>query len=304
MRLTPLIAACLLCGSMSAQKPATNKSSQPSASPTSTSKPTSSSTAGQSIVKLTNKDTLWLTVEQGEKVIHHMVKPKETLFSLAKFYSLSLEELYEYNSTFQTDPVLRAGGFVRIPIPNKAIKRYKIPGFVNSKHAVICYVVQPGDNLYQICKRNFDMPVDTILKRNKLKNNNIQPGQAIHMGWMGVEGIPLEWRKSKVPTANDVLGAQFGQQKVKYKEVSSQGICHWNPDNSEKGDLYALHREAAIGTIISVTNPANKSTTFAKVIGRIPPNLPNHVEVVLSPAAAKRLGAKQNEFMSRVKFLK
>jgi LysM repeat protein len=296
MRLTPLFAACFLAGSLLAQQPKDNQKSQPS--------PSSYSTSGQPAIKLTSKDTLWLTVENGEKVIHHSVKPKETLFSLAKFYSLSLEELYEYNSTFQTDPVLRAGGFVRIPIPNKAIKRYKTNGFVNAKHATICYVVQPGDNLYQICKRNFDMPVDTIVKRNKLKNNGIQPGQAIHMGWMGVEGIPLAWRKSKTPTANDVLAERFGQQKVKYKEVSSQGICHWNPDNSEKGDLYALHREAAIGTVISVTNPANKITTFAKVIGRIPPNIPNHVEVVLSPAAARRLGAKQNEFMSRVKFLK
>ena len=124
------------------------------------------------------------------------------------------------------------------------------------------------------------------------------------MGWIGTEGYKLEWRKDRNPTTNDALKSHYEQQKVKYKEVSSQGICSWNKDNSEVGDLYALHREAAVGTTISVTNPANKKTVYAKVIGRIPANYSKNAEVVLSPAAAKRIGASTGEFMTRVRFLK
>lgn len=253
---------------------------------------------------LTSKDTLYLTIEEGKKIIHHKVKPKQTLFSISKFYSLSLEELYEYNPHFQTDPALKAGDLISIPTPNIAIKRYKRKDFKSSANAPLCYVVQPGDNLFGICKRNFDMPVDSIKSRNKLKNNSIVPGQLIHVGWIGTEGYKLEWRKDRNPTTNDALKSTFEQQKVKHKEVSSQGICSWNKDNSEVGDLYALHREAAVGTTISVTNPANKKTVYAKVIGRIPANYSKNAEVVLSPAAAKRLGATAGEFMTRVRFLK
>lgn len=253
---------------------------------------------------LTSKDTLYLTIEEGEKIIHHTVKPKQTLFSICKFYSLSLEELYEFNSQLQTDPVLKVGDLIRIPTPNIAIKRYKRKGFVAAQNAPLCYVVQSGDNLYQICKRHFEMPVDSIKTRNKLKSNNIVPGQVIHVGWVGTEGFPLKWRVGKSPTGNDALKSKFTQQKAKHKEVSSQGICMWNKDNSEAADLYALHREAALGTTIAVTNPANKKTVYAKVIGRIPANYAKKAEVVISPAAAKRLSASSSEFMTRVVFLK
>jgi LysM repeat protein len=286
MRLTPIILAVCLPIFISAQTNTATKTPKP-ASPL-----------------LTGKDTLYLTIEKGEKIIHHTVKPKQTLFSICKYYSLSLEELYEYNEQFQTDPVLRVGDFIRIPTPNIAIKRYKRAGFKASENAPLCYVVQPGDNLFQICKRHFEMPVDSIKQRNKLKSNNIVPGQVIHMGWVGTEGFPLKWRVGRKPTENDALKTKYEQQKAKHKEVSSQGICMWNKDNSEVGDLYALHREAAIGTTIAVTNPATKKTVYAKVIGRIPQNYAKNAEVVISPAAARRISASSTEFMTRVIFLK
>ncbi len=253
---------------------------------------------------LTSKDTLYLTIQEGQKIVHHRVKAKQTLFSLAKYYCLSLEELYEFNPRFQTDPILQKGELVAIPTPNIAIKRYKRKDFKTAQNAPLCYVVQPGDNMFQICRRHFEMPVDSIKERNKLKKNTIIPGQLLHVGWIGTEGYKLEWRKDRKPTASDALKAKYDEQRVKYKEVSSQGICHWIKDNSEIGDLYALHREAAIGTSISVTNPANKVTVFAKVIGRIPDNIANNAEVIVSPAAAQKLGAKNTDFMTRVRFLK
>ena len=256
-------------------------------------------------IALTSKDTLFLTIhEGGQKIIHHRVKAKQTLFSLAKFYCLSLEELYEHNPRFQTDPVLRIGELIAIPTPNIAIKRYKKKTDKPSQIAPLCYVVQPGDNLYQICKKQFEMPVDSIKGRNKLKNNNIVPGQLLHVGWIGTEGYQLSWRKDRKPTGGEVLKTRFDQQRAKYKEVSSQGICHWNKDNAEVGDLYAMHREAAIGTTIAVTNPATKATVYAKVIGRIPKNYANNAEVIVSPAAAKVLAAKETDFMTKVRFLK
>jgi LysM repeat protein len=254
---------------------------------------------------LTARDTLYLSVESGKKIVWHTVKPKQTLFSLSKFYALSLEELYEFNPEFETDPVLRVDALVRIPTPNIAIKRYKKKGFIPSKNAPIVYVVQDGDNLYQICKRYFDMPVDTIMKRNGLKTNVLRKGQLLHMGWIGTEGYQLEWRaNSQKPTPEATLKARYDQQRPKYREVSSQGLCVWNKDNREQAHFYALHREAAIGTIVQVTNPATKKSTFAKVIGRIPPNYARSTEIVLSPAAAKRLGTSSDEFMTRIKFLK
>lgn len=253
---------------------------------------------------LTSRDSLLLTVEAGKKFIHHPIKSKQTLFSISRYYNIGLEELFEHNPAFRDDPTLRIGSRVKIPIPNKAIKRYKSSSFVASQNTSIYYVVQPGDNLYQISKRYFEMPVDSIAKRNRLKNNAIRPGQRLQMGWMGTEGIHADWRPVRPVTESDVLKSQFTESKRNKKEISAQGVCFWPKDSKEKGSLYALHREAAIGSIIQVNNPMGNRTVYAKVIGRIPESYERNIEVVLSPEAARKLGARDPRFFVKTKYLK
>lgn len=253
---------------------------------------------------LASADTILLTVDGERKIVHHYVKPKQTLFSVARFYGLSLQELYELHPEFQTEPVLKVGAFITIPIPNRAIRRYKGSNFDVAKAIPICYVVQSGDNLFQICKRYFKMPVDTIMKRNRLRSENISPGQLIHIGWMSTDGIPAEWRAAIAPTSLDTHKARYGEEKKTHKEVESQGVCFWQRDSNEKGDLYALHREAAIGTVMAVTNPMSRKTAYAKVIGRIPAGYESNIEVILSPAAARQIGARDPRFFVKVRFLK
>ncbi len=252
---------------------------------------------------LSAKDTLLLKVTNGKKFVMHPVKAKQTFYSISKYYSLSLEELYEHNPQFRSDPTLRVGSQVKIPIPNLAIKRYKTKKFTASQNVPIYYVVQEGDNLYQICKRNFGMEVDSVIKRNKLKGTAIKPGQYLLVAWMGTEGVKQEWRPAKQSAQSSALKTQYEQEKTKHKEVDSQGVCSWQKDSKEKGDLYALHREASIGTIIQVINPMG-GTVYAKVIGRIPEGYERNIEVVLSPEAAKKIGARDPKFFVKVKFLK
>lgn len=265
----------------------------------------SQTTAASAGSLLTPKDSILLTLDNGQKLIHHIVKPKQTLFSLAKFYGLSLEELYALHPEFQTDPTLRVGMLISIPIPNRAIRRYKGTTFDAAKFAPIYYVVQPGDNLFQICKRHFSMSVDSIKTRNNLKSDQLQPGQLLHIGWLGLEGISAEWRSPAAPPTTDQAHQQrFDEEKQARQEVSSQGVCFWQKDSNEKGDLYALHREAAVGTVIAVTNPMSRRTVYAKVIGRIPAGYESNIEVVLSPAAARQIGARDSRFFVKVRFLK
>lgn len=260
--------------------------------------------AAEPLWLLSSRDSLLLKVENGQKIIWHTVKPKQTLFSIARYYNLRLEELMEYNPEFRYDPTLRIGTLVKIPIPNKAIRRYKGNGFKSAEYASIYYVVQSGENLYQISKRYFGMPVDSVAKRNRLKDNNIQPGQRLHIGWMGIEGVHSNWRITGPITESDVFELDYSQEKKGRKEVSSQGVCFWQKDSKEKGDLYAMHRNAAIGTIISVNNPMSHRTVYAKVIARIPDGYENNIEIILSPEAARKIGALDPKFFVKVKYLK
>lgn len=253
---------------------------------------------------LTSRDTLLLTVEDGKKYIHHPIKAKQTLFSISRYYNIGLDELFDLNPELRLTPTLKVGERIKIPIPNKAIKRYKNTAFVASANTSIYYVVQPGDNLYQISKRYFEMPLDSVSKRNRLKNNKIKPGQRLHMGWMGTEGVHPEWRPNREDPTAEALKPKYLEEKKNKKEISAQGVCFWPKDSKEKGALYALHREAGIGTIIYVNNPMSNRTVYAKVIGRIPEGYEKNVEIVLSPEAARKLGARDPRFFVKTKYSK
>lgn len=255
---------------------------------------------------LSSKDTVLLIVQHNQKIVLHEVKPKQTLFAITKYYGITMEELYAYNPEYQIQTTLQPDALIKIPVPNKAIRRYKGEEFKKELYAPIYYVVSQGENLYGICKRHFNMPVDTILKRNGLKNQSIRPGQLLHMGWFNINGIPPEWQPSEQPEASidsSALADNYLRQKEKYKEVGTQGVCFWHRDSNEKGNLYALHNSAALGTVMAVTNPMSNRTVYAKVIGRIPAGHDRNIELILSPEAARRLGARDPRFFVKIKYL-
>ncbi len=254
-------------------------------------------------VLLTMRDSLWLTLEGEQFFIYHPVKAKQTLFAVGQYYSLGMEELYEHNPVFKEDPTLQVGQRIKIPVPKRAIKRYKTKEFSKWKHSPIYYVVKEGETLYNVGKRVFMVPIDTIVKRNKLKNNNLKPGQLLFVGWMHTEGVLPEMRPVKKVTPSDMLKVRYDEEKKKHKELESQGAAFWDKAGHHKDQLYVLHRTASIGTIAAVTNPMFSRTVYAKVIGRIPSGFDPGIEVILSRSAVQFLAAKDQRFFVKLKYL-
>ncbi len=255
---------------------------------------------GDSTNYLTLKDTIFLELSSfGEKIFEHKVEYKQTLFSLARFYGLSLEEVFAYNPELRAN-ALSIEQMVKIPIPNRAIKRYKGKKWDALTHIPICYKVKPGNTLYRIAKVHFKMPVDTIMQRNQLLSTNISPGDVLHIGWMSIEGIPGNYhtnRGSPQMKKSRYLGRRYAKVLPSKREHNEQGVAYWQKDGKQKTDLYALHRKAPLNSIIAVTNPMKKRTVYAKVIGRIPENVyGSNVVVVISSRTAQLLGARDARF--------
>ncbi|MEM9821968.1 MAG: LysM peptidoglycan-binding domain-containing protein [Bacteroidota bacterium] len=254
------------------------------------------------------KDTIFISIgEFQEKIFEHTVSEQQTLYSIARFYGLALEELYAYNG-FLESSTLSIGQKLNIPIPNRSIIRYRKAGFDEQNHVPICYRVKKYDTLYRIAKVNFRMPIDTMVLRNQMTSEQLDVGQILHIGWMNIDGIPSHHRKFR--------GHPEYKQNQKYrrtyirgsqakKEWSEQGVAYWQKDQQKQSNFYALHRKAPINSIIGITNPMNGRTVYAKVIGRLPDAVyGDEVVTVVSSKTAKALGAKDTRFFVRIKFLK
>lgn len=271
--------------------------------------PDSIKITGDSLNYLTLEDTIFLDISHyQEKIFHHYIAPKQTLYSLSKFYGMSMEEVYFYNPNIQAEGV-SIGQAIRIPIPNKSIIRYQIPGLDYSRKIPVCYKIKKGDTIYRLAKTIFQMPVDTVMVRNQLTNFDLTIGQVLQLGWMSTDGIPEAHRRFRghpIWKKNESMRRKYDNNKQVKKEYQQRGVAYWQKQSSAKGEeMFALHRKAPINSIIAVTNPMKNRTVFVRVIGRIPESVyGDNVVTVLSPTAAKMLGAKDAKFYVKVRYTK
>lgn len=270
----------------------------------------SGATTGDSLHYLTPKDTIFLTLDYfGEKIFQHRLAPKQTLFSLARFYGLHLEELYAYNPGLKENlSSLEVGAPIRIPIPNRAILRFLSPYDNPAEYIPVIYRVKKGDTVYRICKNYFKIPADTLLARNHLSSIDLSLHQPLHVGYMSILGIPDSLRQGRggplwsQSQENRLTYLAVGQQK---REAFSQGIAHWDPEEEiNTGELVVLYRNAPINSYVAITNPMFNRTVYARVIGSVPKQHGPDVITVVPPAIAKMLGAIDPNFYVQVRYLK
>ncbi len=259
-----------------------------------------------SIRYLNAKDTLAIHIgADNEKYLVHRLKAGQTLFSTAKFYGLSLEELYWLNPGLKDKPA-QVGQDMLVSLPNKAIIRYKTRGFIARDHVPLYYTIRKGDTMFRLSKGHFLMPPDTIRKRLAIVNDDLKVGQQLLVGWMSVKGIPLAFREgtgNPMERGNAALGKIYAQEVLTKKEINEQGKAFWQKTNRDDTQLYALHRSAPLNSIMMVRNPMNNSLVYVRVIDRIPDTVyEKEVIIVLSPMAARLLGAQDVRFFARVKY--
>ena len=97
---------------------------------------------GDSLSYLTVKDTVLLSVGQFEELyLTHYLEPKQTLFSLAQFYGLSLSELYFYNRGLENGRTY-IGMPINVPLPKRSIRRYWQQNMAPGQFAPVYYLVR------------------------------------------------------------------------------------------------------------------------------------------------------------------
>ena len=98
----------------------------------------------------------------GDYLIY-TIKKGDNLYSIAKNYNITLDELINFNQ--QGSTLLHIGEQLLIPINNQTNNN-------------IQYVIKPGDTLYNIAKR-YNTSVDEIKRLNNLSTNMLKIGETI-----------------------------------------------------------------------------------------------------------------------------
>jgi LysM repeat protein len=151
--------------------------------------------ANPGLEKSLNIDKIIL-IPVRKKTFFHVVKPKETLYSISKLYFVSIDTLVKYNDIYQS--VLSVGRNLKIvggiqPIPIGTLlntndkdliveKPQSHSNFIVSDKilpdTIISYTILANETLYSISQR-FMVSIDDLQKINAITTNKINSGQII-----------------------------------------------------------------------------------------------------------------------------
>lgn len=144
--------------------------------------------AHQSPVVLASAKTEEAAAPAETTKVTYTVQRGDNLSSIARKHDVTIEQLKEWNNL--TDSNIKAAQKLQIVqaspaaantvLATNATKSSHKPAAVDKKELI--YHVQPGDTLWQISRKYEGVSVEQIKKLNRLKSNDLKPGQKLILG--------------------------------------------------------------------------------------------------------------------------
>jgi len=248
-------------------------------------------------------------IRNGEK---HIVAEKETLFSVARLYGLTVDELKQLNNL--TDNALSVGQALTVKKENTTIEQ---PVIVKNNFPAQSmkgvHMVAEKETMFSISKQ-YGITIDQLKQWNNLTGSELKLGQKLFViqsisgGVQTTERIvepviaqqlPTETIKQTNPTFKITEGYKDG------KEVKETGLAELIEGTQGNRKYLALHRNAPIGTILKIKNQMNDREVFVRVVGQLPATAQNdRVAIKISKSAYDRLGAIDAKFLVEVTWYK
>lgn len=264
-------------------------------------------------------DSLFIA-DRESWVLHHQVRPGETVYSVARRYHVPVSALAKANDLRETDPL---NGISTLTIPLGEHNVLTLPPAGKANARPLYYRVVVGDNLFQLSSRAGVSP-ELLTLWNGTVAGGLRPGRALLVGWVRYDRASVEAGEisviypdavpKPVDTAEMItfpemeeppkaavppLEREWNEQTVDGQNVVTEKgtVGFFNINASVSGaDVYAFHNAAARGTIMRVRNINNDRSIFVKVLGPLPETKQYAGCVLgLSDGAKAALGVQENK---------
>lgn len=284
---------------------------------------------GQVIKVPYTKPVVTPAVTAGKGGFIHVVAAKETLYSIARAYSISVDELKQWNNI--TDNSLSSGQELVIRKRNTvttttAVAETPVPS--NNAVPKGYHQVESKETLFSIASK-YSISVQQLRTWNALEGNELKIGQQLRVTPPQLEvqqqvtttkDTPKDEIKDKAteqviaPTATTTTAPKETttqpttiriSESKNSDEISESGVAELIEGTEGNRKYLALHRTAPVGTILKVRNEMNNREVFVRVMGKLPDNaLSDKVLIRISKSAFDRLGAIDSRFRVQVTYYK
>jgi len=242
----------------------------------------------------------------GNKFVPHLAIQGEDLVSISTSYGVPFWAVEKFNPGLTTENV-SPGMWVKIPLQNRRVYKYITELAALDTLQKVYYRVKKGETLYGIAKRNFGTEIELIKAYNYMDNYELAVDQLIHVAYIPkFDWDPIITFEEYDPIMEDEsLQNEFVSKGADKKILNERGAATISVNDMGDSSLFALHRTAARGSVIKISNPDTGFSVHTRVLGKIPPTqYQKHIKVVVSPKVAELLGGINKEFFVTLQYHK
>jgi len=218
--------------------------------------------------------------EEPTEAGFHIVKSKQTQFSIAKQYKISVNELRKWNK-LSAKSQLKVGQ--KLVVAKPTIEPNE-PITETSTAQVVEKTKETG-TLNMVENQEVDEPSSP---QNAAKTLVIKPE---------TKEVPIDPDKITVTSTTAVNASG-------YDKIVEAGLAEVMGENVESNKFLALHKTAPIGTLIQVKNPMTEIAIFVRVIGKLPESSSNDKIIIkVSKKVRERIGALNQRFPVEISYI-
>lgn len=271
-------------------------------------------------------------VVQGKK---HIVAEKETLFSIARLYGITVDDLKKWNNLFGN--ALSVGQ--ELVIKNSGVETTSSANQLDVKSIKSVHTVAAKETMFSIT-RQYGITVEQLREWNGLQTDELKIGQTLVIAQpayskqtivtptqpvtqVQTQTTPVTPQQTPVvensttnpidkpvttvitPPVEKVNTIKISESVSGTDEIRESGLAELIEGTDGNRKYLALHRTAPSGTILKVRNEMNNREVFVRVMGKLPETAPNDKLVLkLSKSAYSQLGAIDPRFRVEVTYYK
>jgi LysM repeat protein len=243
---------------------------------------------------------------QDDKVVHRVIAG-ESLYMIGQKYGVSVNDIKKWNN-LRSNTISVGQRLSIYPGPEKTAALNRQMEVMETQGKKI-HIVSAGETVFAISNK-YNISISELREWNRLESNSLSIGQELIVGYLDKDADEQVVIVQDIETEEDpvdeveVKTVDVGTSEMKkteqtgsYKKVSETGIAEVIEGSETTNKYLALHRNAAIGTIMQIKNEMNDQSVFVRVIGKIPDTDDNrNVLIKVSKVAYDRLGAINDQF--------
>jgi LysM repeat protein len=268
------------------------------------------------------------TRTQTAEGMRHKVQPKETLFAIARMYSVTVDDIKQWNNlkdnSISVGQELLVSKSATATVAAPVVTTIAPVGQQSSLKTT--HTVATGETMFGISKM-YNITIEQLKTWNGITANELKVGQVLMITQPMYQSAPTTAATTATTTAA-TPAPQTSVQVVKKEEpvavvpiagspvkisenvlgtneVKELGLAELIEGSESSRKYLALHRTAKAGTIIKIRNELNNREVFVRVAGTLPDTGVNDKLVVkISKSAYDRLGAFDQKFRVEVTYYK